>query len=52
MTVGSDPNLKLKNVLPLDDAGEGDLSFTDNPKYLPLLAETAAVIKGLRSIAV
>jgi len=38
----ADPNLKLKNVLPLDDAGEGDLSFTDNPKYLPLLAETAA----------
>ena len=31
---GVDPNLALKDVRPLDEAGEGDLSFVDNPKYL------------------
>ena len=32
---GVDPDLALKDVRPLDEAGEGDLSFVDNPKYLP-----------------
>lgn len=38
----ADPDLQITDVLPLDDAGEGHLSFVDNPKYLPALAETRA----------
>ncbi len=37
-----DPELPINDVRPLDDAGEGDLSFVDNPKYLPALAGTRA----------
>jgi UDP-3-O-[3-hydroxymyristoyl] glucosamine N-acyltransferase len=33
---------EIKDVRPLDAAGEGDLSFLDNPKYLPLFAHTGA----------
>ena len=39
---GVDPDLALKDVRPLDEAGEGDLSFVDNPKYLPAFATTGA----------
>ena len=39
---GVDPDLALKDVRPLDEAGEGDLSFIDNPKYLPAFATTGA----------
>jgi UDP-3-O-[3-hydroxymyristoyl] glucosamine N-acyltransferase len=38
----ADPGLSLKDVRPLDGASRGDLSFVDNPKYLPVLAETEA----------
>jgi UDP-3-O-[3-hydroxymyristoyl] glucosamine N-acyltransferase len=39
---GSDPGIAIKDVRPLDSAGPGDLSFVDNPKYLPLFSKTAA----------
>ena len=39
---GSDPDLEIKDVKPLDGAVEGDLSFVDNPKYVPLLLKTGA----------
>jgi UDP-3-O-[3-hydroxymyristoyl] glucosamine N-acyltransferase len=39
---GTDPNLVLADVKPLDDAGRDDLSFVDNPKYLPAFAATSA----------
>jgi UDP-3-O-[3-hydroxymyristoyl] glucosamine N-acyltransferase len=39
---GSDPGIAIKDVRPLDNAGPGDLSFLDNPKYLPFFAKTAA----------
>ena len=39
---GVDLDLALKDVRPLDDAGEGDLSFVDNPKYLAAFAATGA----------
>jgi UDP-3-O-[3-hydroxymyristoyl] glucosamine N-acyltransferase len=32
----------IKDIRPLDAAGRGDLSFLDNPKYLPLFAQTGA----------
>jgi len=38
----NDPNLELRDVRPLDVAAGGDLSFLDNPKYLPLLESTRA----------
>jgi UDP-3-O-[3-hydroxymyristoyl] glucosamine N-acyltransferase len=37
-----DLDMKIKDVRPLDAAGRGDLSFLDNPKYLPLFAQTGA----------
>jgi UDP-3-O-[3-hydroxymyristoyl] glucosamine N-acyltransferase len=37
-----DLDTKIKDVRPLDAAGRGDLSFLDNPKYLPLFAHTGA----------
>lgn len=39
---GADPDMQIKDVRALDNAEEGDLSFLDNPKYIPLLAETGA----------
>src|SRR5512134_3275220 len=39
---GSDPDITISDVRPLDNAGPGTLSFLDNPKYLPLFAKTAA----------
>ncbi len=32
----------IKDIRPLDEAGKGDLSFLDNPKYLPLFLQTGA----------
>jgi UDP-3-O-[3-hydroxymyristoyl] glucosamine N-acyltransferase len=37
-----DLDVKIKDVRPLDAAGAGDLSFLDNPKYLPLFTQTGA----------
>jgi UDP-3-O-[3-hydroxymyristoyl] glucosamine N-acyltransferase len=37
-----DLKAEIKDVRPLDAAGKGDLSFLDNPKYLPLFVETGA----------
>ncbi len=34
--------LSVQDVRPLDEAGEGDVSFIDNPKYLPQFTTTAA----------
>ncbi len=39
---GADLDLAIKDVHPLDGAGPGDVSFLDNPKYLPLFAGTGA----------
>jgi UDP-3-O-[3-hydroxymyristoyl] glucosamine N-acyltransferase len=39
---GADLGLAIEDVRPLDRATRGDLSFLDNPKYLPLFAHTAA----------
>jgi UDP-3-O-[3-hydroxymyristoyl] glucosamine N-acyltransferase len=39
---GTDPELEIKDVRPLDGAAKGDLSFVDNPKYVPLLLKTGA----------
>lgn len=37
-----DPALSVTCVAPLEDAGPDDLSFLDNPHYLPQLRQTAA----------
>lgn len=42
IAAGTDPDVTIKDVRPLDGAGVGDLSFVDNPKYLPALAKTGA----------
>ncbi len=34
--------LEITDIRPLDSAGPSDLSFLDNPKYLPLLSSTKA----------
>ncbi|MCX5515299.1 UDP-3-O-(3-hydroxymyristoyl)glucosamine N-acyltransferase [Kaistia algarum] len=34
--------LRITGVAPLDEAGSGDLTFVDGPRYLPLLATTRA----------
>jgi UDP-3-O-[3-hydroxymyristoyl] glucosamine N-acyltransferase len=39
---GADADLPLHDVRPLDGAGLGDLSFVDNPNYLPAFAATKA----------
>jgi len=39
---GSNPGIAIKHARTLDSPGPGDLSFLDNPKYLPLFAKTAA----------
>ena len=39
---GTDLRIAIKDVRPLDSAGRGDLSFLDNPKYLPLFSTTGA----------
>jgi UDP-3-O-[3-hydroxymyristoyl] glucosamine N-acyltransferase len=35
-------DIEIADVRPLDAAGKSDISFLDNPKYLPLFANTAA----------
>ena len=42
MAAGTDPDLEIKDIRPLDGAAAGDLSFIDNPKFLPQLAKTGA----------
>ncbi|MBQ0816653.1 MAG: UDP-3-O-(3-hydroxymyristoyl)glucosamine N-acyltransferase [Methyloceanibacter sp.] len=42
LTEGADPDVEIKDVRPLDGATKGDLSFLDNPKYIPLLTTTGA----------
>jgi UDP-3-O-[3-hydroxymyristoyl] glucosamine N-acyltransferase len=42
LAAGADPEIQIADVRPLDGAGLGDLSFIDNPKYLPVLETTAA----------
>ena len=37
-----DLDVAIKDVRPLDGAGQGDLSFLDNPKYLQAFAATGA----------
>jgi UDP-3-O-[3-hydroxymyristoyl] glucosamine N-acyltransferase len=37
-----DPNTEIRDVKSLDAAGRGDISFLDNPKYLPLFSRTSA----------
>lgn len=39
---GADLDLAIRDVRPLDSATRGDLSFLDNPKYLPAFATTGA----------
>jgi len=39
---GANLELNIKDVRPLDGAAQGDLSFLDNPKYLPVFAATGA----------
>jgi len=39
---GTDLDAEINDVRSLDAAAKGDLSFLDNPKYLPLLATTRA----------
>jgi len=36
--------ITIGRVAPLDQAGEGDLSFLENPHYLPMLASTKATL--------
>jgi UDP-3-O-[3-hydroxymyristoyl] glucosamine N-acyltransferase len=42
IAAGAEPDLEIKDIRPLDGAAAGDLSFIDNPKFLPQLAETGA----------
>ncbi|MDX5365002.1 MAG: UDP-3-O-(3-hydroxymyristoyl)glucosamine N-acyltransferase [Alphaproteobacteria bacterium] len=39
---GADPTYLVKGVAPLDAAGPGEVSFLDNPKYIPAFEKTAA----------
>ena len=39
---GADPTLVMRDVAPLDLAGPGHLTFLDNPRYAPSLADTRA----------
>lgn len=42
LSPGADAALRISGVAPLNQAGPGDLTFIDSPRYLPLLAETRA----------
>lgn len=39
---GADPSLSIDDVAPLDVAGSGEVSFLDNPKYVPAFEKTNA----------
>lgn len=41
---GLDGDLELHDVRPLDTACRGDISFLDNPKYLPIFQESSASV--------
>ena len=41
-TVEGDGNTQIGRVMPLDDAGPGDLTFVSNPRYAKKLADTRA----------
>lgn len=46
---GSDGSVSLTDVAPLDTAGEGEISFLDNPKYVDAFASThasACIVSG------
>ena len=40
--VTGDPEAEILRVAPLDQAGPGDLTFFDNPRYLARFKETTA----------
>lgn len=40
--LSGDPGLRIGRVAPLSSAGEGDLTFLDNPRYLPEFRATRA----------
>ncbi|MCC3306103.1 UDP-3-O-(3-hydroxymyristoyl)glucosamine N-acyltransferase [Sneathiella sp. HT1-7] len=42
LALGVDPNIMISDVRPLDQAGEGDLTFLSNPKYLEKFLNTNA----------
>ncbi|MEQ9144679.1 MAG: UDP-3-O-(3-hydroxymyristoyl)glucosamine N-acyltransferase [Parvibaculaceae bacterium] len=42
VAAGSDPDQRITDVAPLDQAGEGEMSFLDNPKYVPQFEQTKA----------
>ena len=42
LTEQSPGTAEITDICPLDSAGPSDLSFLDNPKYLPLLSSTKA----------
>ncbi|WP_316862635.1 UDP-3-O-(3-hydroxymyristoyl)glucosamine N-acyltransferase [uncultured Cohaesibacter sp.] len=39
---GADGSLMIETVAPIDNAHEGQITFLDNPKYVPLLEQTKA----------
>ncbi|MBP7230325.1 MAG: UDP-3-O-(3-hydroxymyristoyl)glucosamine N-acyltransferase [Syntrophaceae bacterium] len=41
-TVAGDEKVIIRGIRPIDEAGEGDLTFVANPKYFPLLKTTRA----------
>jgi UDP-3-O-[3-hydroxymyristoyl] glucosamine N-acyltransferase len=42
LAVDADPSRAIRDVGPLDQAGPGDLTFLDNPRYLDALKRTRA----------
>jgi UDP-3-O-[3-hydroxymyristoyl] glucosamine N-acyltransferase len=40
--IEGDPAQRISRVAPIDSAGEGEITFLSNPKYLPLLSGSAA----------
>jgi UDP-3-O-[3-hydroxymyristoyl] glucosamine N-acyltransferase len=42
LAVDADPSRAISDVAPLDQAGPGDLTFLDNPRYLDALKRTRA----------
>lgn len=42
LEVEGDPNLDIRAIAPIDEAGDGDLTFVADPRYRPLLRSTRA----------
>jgi UDP-3-O-[3-hydroxymyristoyl] glucosamine N-acyltransferase len=42
LSPGADPERRIRDVAPLDEAGPDDLAFLDNPQYLDLFRATRA----------